>query len=325
MHNDLTYWLLNSEPWTAYRTRIDIMGQAGIDPEVVAARKKMTSHPAIVALLSEFGSWPGSILTSHKSAGHPIHKLSFAADLGLNVSDESIHTVCSKIFRHISEEGPFQVMMNIPVHFGGSGMDEYAWALCDAPIIVYCLEKFGMGENPEVLRAKEYLLGLCRENGYPCTASKELGKFRGPGRKGDPCPYASMIMLKIMSLYEKDRNSDFARNTVLSLLDLWEKSREHHPYMFFMGNDFRKLKAPLIWYDILHLADTLSHFNFAVKDARFGEIMDIIENKSGMDGKYVPESVWKAWKGWDFGQKKQPSSWLTFLVYRLRKRLRESC
>ena len=30
--------------------------------------------------------------------------------------------------------------------------------------------------------------------------------------------------------------------------------------MFFMGTDFRKLKVPLVWYDLLHVLDVLSSF-----------------------------------------------------------------
>ena len=94
--------------------------------------------------------------------------------------------------------------------------------------------------------------------------------------------------------------------------------------MFYMGTDFRKLKAPFIWYDILNVVDTLSQYKRAIHDVRFKEMLSIIESKADENGFYTPESEWKAWKGWDFGQKKQPSSWLTFLVARIQKRISES-
>jgi hypothetical protein len=34
-----------------------------------------------------------------------------------------------------------------------------------------------------------------------------------------------------------------------------------------------------------------------------------------------PESVWQAWQDWEFGQKREPSRWVTFLVLRINKRL----
>ena len=33
-------------------------------------------------------------------------------------------------------------------------------------------------------------------------------------------------------------------------------------------------------------------------------------------GRFAPRSVWMAWKGWDFGQKKQPSPTVTFFATR---------
>ena len=72
--------------------------------------------------------------------------------------------------------------------------------------------------------------------------------------------------------------------------------------------DFSKIKAPLIWYDILHVLDILSYFKWARKDKRFKDMLSVVESKADDDGRYVSESVWTAWKDWDFSQKKVPSS-----------------
>jgi hypothetical protein len=88
-----------------------------------------------------------------------------------------------------------------------------------------------------------------------------------------------------------------------------------------MGTDFRKLKAPFVWYDILHVAEVLSHFSWVHDDARFVEMLVLINSKADEQGLYTPESIWTAWKGWDFGQKKLPSQWLTFLIYRINRRV----
>ena len=104
------------------------------------------------------------------------------------------------------------------------------------------------------------------------------------------------------------------------LLDLWQTSKERHPYMFYMGTDFRKIKAPLIWYDILHVLNVVSPFEWLRKDPRLREMIEIVKSKANNEGKFVPESIWMAWKGWDFGQKKQPSRWLTFLILKMLKR-----
>lgn len=321
MNDKINEWLLQGEPWVEYRTRVDLLEQPEDDPQVRAARRKMMADPKIKALLAELTGWPGTVLNSHRSASQPFHKLSFLADLGLNVSDPPVKKIVDKVMKHQSKQGPFQLPTNVPVHFGGSGRDEWAWALCDAPVIVTALIRLGMGKDARVQMAIQYLDGLIYENGWHCAVSPELGKFRGPGRKDDPCPYATLVVLQMLAHVPEMREGRSAKIGVETLLRLWENSREEHPYMFFMGTDFRKLKAPLFWYDILHVLEALSHFQWARKDKRFKQMMSVVESKADAEGRFTPESVWTAWKDWDFSQKKVPSRGLTFFVQRILKRV----
>jgi hypothetical protein len=280
----------------------------------------MLADAKIQSLLTELMDWPGTVLNSHKSASQPFHKLEFIADLGLNINDPPVKKIVQRVMKHQSKQGPFQLPTNVPTHFGGSGMDEWAWALCDAPVVLYALIQLGLSDDKRVQTAIKHLDGLVRDNGWPCAVSPELGKFRGPGRKDDPCPYATLVMLKVLAQIPELRESKSAKIGVETLLSLWDKSKEQHPYMFFMGTDFRKLKAPLFWYDILHVLDVLSHFKWAGKDKRFKEMLNVVETKADSDGQYIPESIWTVWKDWDFGQKKVPSKGLTLFVQRILKR-----
>lgn len=320
---EIINWLLEADPWVEYRARLDLLGQPENAQEVIQARARMVNHPQIQALLQELTNWPGTVLSSHKSASQAYHKLAFIADLGLTKKDPYIPKIAKKVCEHQSEEGPFQLPTNIPKHFGGSGNTQYAWALCDAPTIVYSLIKFGYGNEEQVQRAVKHLAGLIRENGWPCAVSKELGKFRGPGRKGDPCPYANLIMLKMLSQLDGWKGRRETHVAAECLLNLWENSRQTHPYMFYMGTDFRKTKAPLVWYDLLHVLDVLSQFDWLKGDSRLKEMVEVLKSKADANGRFTPESEWTAWKGWDFAQKKQPSAWLTFLALRIFKRINQ--
>lgn len=313
-------WLLDGPAWMQYRIRRDLLKQSENDPDVAKARQAMMADSRLKDLIVELAGWPGAILNSHKSAGHPIHKLTFVADLGLKAGDPGIDKIIKLVIGHQSADGPFQSLMNISPRYGGSGKDEWAWALCDAPLILYALVEFGLGDDPKVIAGIEHLVGLIRDNGWPCAASPELGRFRGPGRKDDPCPYANLAMLKLLALTEQWRRSEAANKGLQAQLDLWSMSREKHPYMFYMGTDFRKLKAPFVWYDILHVFDVLSRFPQIRKDERLKEIAQTIKDKSDNEGRYRPESIWKAWSDWEFGQKKAPSRWVTFLVERAMRR-----
>lgn len=321
---DITDWLLKGDPWVVYRTRIDLLCEDKKEQEVKKVYEEMLSHQKIKGLLSELKNWPGEVLSSHKSAGQLYHKLTFIADLGISKDEPEMEKITSRIFEHISEEGPFTLPTNIPKHFGGTGKDEWAWALCDAPILIYALSKIGFKNEPNVIRARNHILSLIRDNGWPCTVSKNLGKFRGPGKKEDLCPYATLVSLKMLLEFEELQNSEQVRIGAESLLQLWKESETRHPYMFYMGTDFRKIKAPYIWFDLLHVLEVLSKIASIKRDDRFIDMLNVLERKKEPDGKFKAESAWLAWKEWEFSNKKLPSQWITFLAYRIFSRVNKS-
>lgn len=97
--DNLVGWLLDGEPWVEYRTRVDLIGQTENESDVINARKKMVNHPKIQTLLKELTNWLGQVLSSHKSAKQPFHKLSFIADIGLKKDDPPIDEIIEKYSR----------------------------------------------------------------------------------------------------------------------------------------------------------------------------------------------------------------------------------
>jgi len=310
-------WLLEGEPFVEYRTRVDLLGESERDASVRAARRSMLDDPRVAGLVVDLSAWPGTVIASHKSASQPFHKLTFVADLGLTVGDPGVDRIASAILEHRDPDGPFQLPTNIPTHYGGTGTDTWAWALCDAPLSVYGLAKMGLRDDPHVRAAINHLSGLVRDNGWPCVVSKELGTFRGPGRKEDPCPFANLAMLKALAEFPDLRDGPASRLGAETLLALWSESTTRHPYIFYMGTDFRKLKAPFVWYDLLHVLDVLTRFPWLADDARLLDMIDVLAGKADADGRFTAESVWAPWKAWEFGQKKAPSRWITLLAWRI--------
>jgi len=314
-------WLLAGDAWVEYRTRLDLLGENEEDG-AAAARGQMLADGRVQKLVADLGDWPGTVIASHKSAGQPFHRLTYLADLGLKAGDPGVDKIITRVLAHSSDEGPFQLAMNIAEGHGGSGQEQWGWALCDAPLTVYALVKFGLVNEPPVRTAIDYLAGLVRDNGWPCAVSKELGKWRGPGRKEDPCPYATLAMLKLLAEVDELRNSPAAHSGAETLLDLWSQSLTRHPYIFYMGNDFRKLKVPFVWYDLMHVLDVLSRCEWLRDDPRLLEMVHIMEEKADSEGRFTVESVWTAWKDWEFGQKKEPSRWLTLAAWRVMGRMK---
>lgn len=313
--SDLINWLLEGPSWVQYRTRLDLLRQSEKEPEVQAVKQDLLEDSQIREIIKELQNWPGPALKGHKDPSHSIHKLVFISDIGINSKDPGISSIIDKILRNKSEEGLFQITINIPKHFGGTGEGMWTWMLCDAPLILYALIKLGLKKDKMIDNAILYLADLISENGWRCIVSPKI-KFRGPGKKDDPCPYATLLMLKLLSQSEDWIESDQSKSGIETILDLWEQSREKHPYLFYMGTDFRKIKAPLVWYDILHILDVLTLFPHLKKDNRVKEMMDILKAKADSQGRFTAESVYTKSKGWEFAQKKEPSRWLTLLAKR---------
>jgi hypothetical protein len=314
-------WLLTGPAWIRYNVLLNLMEMEKENPQILSAYNEMRKDPLIIGLLAEIVDWEKTILKRHNDASHPIHKLSFLADIGISHQEEAVQSVIKSIKDHQSLEGPFQVLSNYPTHFGGSGENEWTWCLCDAPTLLYILVKFGKTNDQTLVSAFNYLESLIKENGWPCAASKSLGNFRGPGKKDDPCPYANLIMLKTVSILNESGFSRSSQLGVETMLDLWENSREKRPYLFRMGTDFRKLKVPFIWYDILHVLNVLSAFKDIHNDPRFLSMLDIVKQKAGQEFRFKSESIWTKWKGWEFCQKKEPSMWVTYNVLLILKRI----
>lgn len=321
-------WLLESdEPWTRYRTWIDLLNYPESDPRVLEARSEMLADPRVNQLAADLSVWGDRPLKRHNDASHPIYKLSTLTDFGLRAGDTlpgidlPVAGIIEQVMAHQACEGAFQTVLNIPQRFGGTGEDDWAWMVCDAPTLLYSLLALSSGDDHRLDRAVEHLAGLPFENGWRCAAAPELGRFRGPGRKDDPCPIANVYALKALAQVPAQIDGPAVRSGAETLLRHWEQQNERRFYLFGIGTDFRRLKYPCVWYDILHVVDTLSQFAFVHGDARFVEMVRAIIQQADGAGRYTASSMYRAWKGWSFSDKQNPSPWLTLLVLRILKRM----
>jgi hypothetical protein len=316
---DMNWLLDSSEPWTRSLTLVDLLDYPVTDPEVIAARQEMLAHPNVRGLMERAATWGDAPLKRHNDASHPIYALSTLADFGLRHDDPGMEAILEKVLAHQSAEGAFQTVVNIPKAFGGDGADHWTWIICDAPTLLYSLLAFGLADDPRVQRAVDHLAGLVEENGWRCVCSPELGKFRGPGRKIDACPIANLYALKALAQVPALLDSPAAHAGAEMLLSHFADPAHPKPYLFGAGTDYRKLKYPFIWYDILHVADVLSRFPFTHNDRRFQQMLAAITSQADGEGHYTATSMYQSWKGWSFADKKNPSPWLTLLILRIHR------
>lgn len=114
MTDDLILWLLESdEPWTRYRTLVDLLDRPGDDPEVQSARAEMLAHPRVRDLIAETATWPGYALKRHNDAAHPLHKFSILADFGVRADDPGMDRALAAVLAHQSPEGAFRSLVNV--------------------------------------------------------------------------------------------------------------------------------------------------------------------------------------------------------------------
>ena len=324
-------WLLaSSEPWTRYRTRLDLSGLPSDDPAVQQDRQAMLDNPQVRGLMTGAAAWVERPIKRHNDASHPLTMLAMLMDFGIRAEDAGMGAILQSILAHQSPEGAYRSLVSISQAFGGSGTDQWAWMLCDAPVMLYVVLGLlrDVPSQPDTAasleRAAQHLLHLVQENGWRCVCASELGRFRGPGRKDDPCPIANLYVLKTLAALGDQREVSIGHEVRASaevLLSHWEHQTERKLYMFGIGSDYRKLKYPFVWYDILHVVDVLSHFSFVHADPRFRAMVATITSQADDQGRYTAGSMYQAWKGWSFADKKAASPWLTFLVWRILKRL----
>lgn len=307
-----------AEPWVKYNTYVNILDGDPLDNQAIHFKQEILEHEKIRELIKECKDWPNGPLKRHNDANHLLHKISLLADFGLTYEENGIKEICDQIQQIQCPEGSFLTNILIPRVFGGTDESEMQWMLCDTPTLLYSLLKFGVIDE-EVERAIGHLVSLTEENGWRCKSS--IPKMRGPGRKNEHCPYANLVSLKALSIVPELKESKACKAGVESQLWHWENRTGKKIYMFGIGSTFVKLKYPIIWYDILHVVDVLSHYEYAVKDSRFQEMLEIIYSKQQEDGGFIPESIFRAWKDWSFGQKKQPSPWITYKITMIDKRI----
>lgn len=177
-------WLLDAgEPWTRFRTLVDLEGRSLIDPIVQQTRQNMLVHPKIQALIATAATWGAIPLKRHNDASHPLYHLSTLADFGVRYTDQGMQTILESVLSHQSAAGAFQTLSQISPRYGGSGDNQWAWLNCDAPTVLYILKAMDAPDGPGMQSALQHLVAGAGEKGWLCASAAELGGFRGPGAK----------------------------------------------------------------------------------------------------------------------------------------------
>jgi hypothetical protein len=306
-------WLLEGEPWVRYRVLTELLDRSHNDSDVVDANDSIAEHELVKGIYDRRnaqGYWgtPKDIHTWWPKVDTTFWVLGILGEFGLTRKDERIARACEYVF-------------GIQLPDGGFGWDPPTVAYdCHTAILVESLATLGYGADPRLHRAYQWLMGRQRlDGGFWCKQTGQIGRRR---EREPSCAMASMFVAGALALERKLSLSETARKVVEFLLSCWENrdTLKYAGHDSQIGRGWEKLKFPFTDYRILKHLDVLSRFEHARRDPRMGEMIELLASKADSGGRFSPESIHKAWSDFDFGQKKRPSRWITYLVYRILKR-----
>lgn len=313
VESELLHWLLEGEPWVVYRTLRDLLGRDAGDADVVAARRAISKHPLVRGILNRQnrrGYWgrPKDIHTWWPRKDTTFWVLGVLTDFGLSNQDP-----------HLARAAEYVLGLGLPCG-GFLGFDPQKAADCHTAILLEPLVQMGLGDDPRVRKAYAWLLSRQRlDGGWWCKNTGQPGR---PREKEPSCPFATMFVLGALTHVQEFKEHKAAQRALEFLLGCWaNRGKLDYPgHDSQIGAGWEKLKYPFIDYRILKFLDVLSRFPAARQDPRVREIFHLLEAKADEGGRFCPESIVKVWADFDFGQKKEPSRWITLLARRVMRR-----
>ena len=319
--DDPTAWLLESgPPWVKLGVLRDLLDAPPDDPAVVAAREELHAHPLVRECLDRLADWPEPALRRHDDAKHPLQRLKLLVDLGVDRSLPGVPRLLGRILASAGSDGQLRSLILDP-----ETQEPLRLAYpCDAPILLGAALAIGEPGDPRAEAALEALLVRReRDGGWFCHADWR-GMESEWRRRPVSCPIATLDSLWALSLLpasDARRNGGEGAELLLRHFEDYDRRKGRPACGFQAGKRFRRRKFPFVWYDVLHVLEVLTRFPDVAGAARLRPMVDAAVDETAPGGRLRAGSVWMAYKSFDFGQKREPSPTITFLLARVLRRM----
>lgn len=329
---DVLEWLLASaEPSARWIVHSALLDGPGHVERAQAEHALVVADPGTASLLDRLGDWESDAgLSGHASAAFAPNLLTLLADMGLAADDDPrVERTLDAMLAHQLPDGRFATYARAR----GSTTATWASLLCDTHAITEVLMRFGRGEDPRVTRALEVmendLTDTAQGRAWPCRPDPASG-FRGPGRKGDVCPQVTLEALRAWSGVPTAKRPPEVLGAARVALGVWRARAQVKPYMFGHGYHFKVVKWPTTWYSVLTVLDTLGRFPALwtgpaadPADRRaLAELMAcLVAYNVAADGRVTPQSCYRGFEAYSFGQKRMPSPFATARIRQVLHRL----
>ena len=301
LNREVINWLLEGPAWLKYAVELQLL-------DAKPAVKPVLRDSAITEIVHRLkdnqvgipGLKTGKV--HYTDTGKAYWDLFFLADIGLTINDLGLDREVAELFSLQAPDGTFTIRPNV--------RDNY---FCMSAILISSIARMGYRDDP---RLKKYIQAILESQGlgggWDCY-NDGLGDM-------ESCPMDNLNILMLLGQYEQYRNNSRFNGAIDLLLGHWEGRA--HLYGFGIGRRFMSLHYPAVKYGILRVLDVLSLFPYAVSRRGFQSMLDFVRQKAS-GGKYYAESTDDSYSEFDFGQKEEPSRWLTFLINRIEKQASE--
>jgi hypothetical protein len=319
--SDPVPWLLESQPWTILRTKIDILNIPIDSQEIRNIEKEILANSQIGQLIKETSDWLHFAPGRNNDPKLSYFKLRMLSDFGLSYKNKQVNEIVKKADVHKIDQlfavrgtAPARPKKREKIQKTDPSADVWHVSPCNSPIITYSL--LSLGYNNSSLKKSAFKIANLWDSpqGWFCHYFFVDGQFK---KFDTGCPIAGLMALEVFSQIPELKESQQAKNAFAPLEFHWKLKKSI--YYFGRSKKFWTLKYPYIWYNALYLADVLTRFEFLKGHKLIQEIVDWIEESQDEQGRFKPTSIFMPYKSWTFGNKKEPSPWITFLCCRIFK------
>ncbi len=316
-------WLLDSgEPHAVWATLTGVLGRAPDDADVRAAHTAIVGDSTVRRLVDELPPWDAAQEAGedHHSPAFLPNRLNLLADMGVGAGDfDAVEQLLDRMLEHQDSRGRFRAAGPE----GGRPKPETGSLLCDTNVATDVLMRFGRGSEPAVRRALDRmaadLAATPQGRAWQCVP-EQRALFRMPGRGADVCPQVTLEGLRAFSHLPADRRPPRVAEAARTPLEIWRRRTDERPYGFGHGYQFKSVKWPNFWYDVLWVVETVGRFPETWQGPRarsedrrsLAELAAcLIAYNFGADGTVTPRRTYRGFEEFSFGQKRRPSPFAT--------------
>ena len=315
-------WLLGSdEPYAVWTTLTGVLGSPPDDPRVRAAHALVVRDDGVRQLVDELPAWddPEDQPDHHSPAFLP-NRLNLLADMGVGAGDfEPVERLLDIMLEHQDPRGRFRA--------GGADRGrpkpETGSLLCDTNIVTDVLLRFGREDERDLRRALGRmavdLANTPQGRAWQCVPEQRT-LFRMPGRGADVCPQVTLEGLRAFSHLRPEERPARVTEAARTPLEIWRRRTDERPYGFGHGYQFKSVKWPNFWYDVLWVLETVGRYPeiWSGPRARAEDRHSIAELAACLiaynfspDGTVTPRRAYRGFEHFSFGQKRYPSPFAT--------------